>query len=303
MIANNQNIIYNNIIKIKRELVNVIMPEENEFERSIYSHNDPLDINELASLNDDISPEFIEQLQSQVSQDANKFTGRSSNQVSADGALFEEISAKNTEDKSLRIDIDNNIDDNFIKKYKAKLNKQQANTPEEKEILNISKPKVITNNEKIEKDNASATTGSNEIEELTNGSIIEKPVVQEQLSYNDSLDFLDDNIKYSKYVIYIDPENTDFIESLTVKERKNLINKILREQDDIALTKKRFNTVHNLLKHTIVGVITVAIAIPVLYCTVNASLEASINNYRRSKTIFQTLYKEKGKIKSNAINK
>ena len=135
------------------------------------------------------------------------------------------------------------------------------------------------------------------IDDLTSGNIIEKPAEQEQIDYNESLDFLDDNVKYSKYVIYVDPENTDFIESLTVKERKNLINRILREQDDIALTKKRLGLVQAIIKHSIIAVITISIAIPVVYWTVNASLEASINNYRRSQTLFKTMYKDKGKIK------
>ena len=120
----------------------------------------------------------------------------------------------------------------------------------------------------------------------------------EQKNYNDSLDFLDGNVKYSKYVIYIDPQNVDFINSLTVKERKNLINKILREQDDIAITKQRFRIVQTVIRHAIVAILTIAVSIPIIYFTINTSLEASINNYRRSQTIFQTLYKEKGKIQA-----
>ena len=93
-------------------------------------------------------------------------------------------------------------------------------------------------------------------------------------------------------------KNVDFINSLTVKERKNLINKILREQDDIAITKRRFQKGQTIIKHAIVAILTFAISIPVIYYTINASLEASINNYRRSQSMFQTLYKQGGKIKS-----
>ena len=50
----------------------------------------------------------------------------------------------------------------------------------------------------------------------------------------------------------------------------------------------------------IVAIITIAIAIPIVYCTVNASLEASIDNYRRSKSMFHTLYKERGKIRAQS---
>lgn len=265
-----------------------------------YSNQDSFDIKELATLNEDISVDFLEKLQNQVAQSASEFK-----EDSNDGVLFEEIvpnksqvnetseaqnesviqeetiqeSEKQISEDTLKVNIDDSLDDNFIKKYKAKINKQKNNTEQE------------SNNTKVKE-----TT--KDIGNLTSGNIIEKPVTKEQIEYNDSLDYLDDNIKYSKYVIYIDPENTDFIESLTVKERKNLINKILREQDDIAITKKRFNLIQSIIKHSIIAIITIAIAIPVIYYTINASLEASINNYRNSQSIFKTLYKEKGKIKT-----
>lgn len=257
-----------------------------------YSNQDSFDIQELAKLNEDISTDFLEQLQNQVAQNASGFVEKSN-----DGDLFEEVQPKTElpkEDKSEteqtvekvektpKINIDDSFDDNFIKKYKAKLNKQKVGGTTE------TAPVQDT------------TEKTKDIENLTAGNIIEKPIVQEQVNYNDSLDYLDENVKYSKYVIYIDPENTDFIESLTVKERKNLINKILREQDDIAITKKRFNMLQAIIKHSIIAIITIAISVPIIYYTINASLEASINNYRNSQSIFKTLYREKGKIKTTA---
>lgn len=283
---------------------------ENNQNKNVFNENDTLDINELAALNDDISPEFIEKLQNQVSQSANKFNGvKTVEAPKSDADLFEEVAsqtdvqpaeqneisptpqeqeAPKVEHKP-KIDIDNNIDDNFIKKYKAKLNKQQygnAAKDEDNELKSRAKE-------------TSQSTSPEEIGNLSGGNITEKPATTEQINYNDSLDFLDNNVKYSKYVIYIDPENTDFIDSLTVKERKNLINRILREQDDIAITKRRWSMIQTIVKHTIIAIITIAITIPIIYFTINASLEATINNYRNSQTIFKTLYKEHGKIQNN----
>ena len=280
------------------------MADENKTNNEVYSANDPLDINELAALNDDISPEFIEQLQNQVSMNAIALNGDSQTSVK-DSDLFEEpkktqdknVEKNNETSKSTFTGIDSNIDDNFIKKYKAKLNKQEASTQEQETVsgtLANATPKEID----VKPIQPKEVKDPKEIEKLSAGNIIEKPLQKEQKSYNDSLDYLDDNIKYSKYVIYIDPENTEFIESLTVKERKNLINRILREQDDVTITKRRLNLLQTVIKHSIVAIITVAIAIPVIYFTVNASLEASINNYRRSEKAFQILYREKGKIKT-----
>lgn len=289
------------------------MTEDNS-KKNIYNANDTLDINELASLNDDISPEFIEQLQNKIAQDASEFTGKpilsdNDTDISTDDSeLFEESqpekenpTSEKKENNENKLNLD--IDDNFIKKYKAKLNKQGI-TPQE-ETSNVSKSSDDTKNEdeieNLETPSLAQLHLSNkdentDINKLTKGNIVERPIKTSELEYNENLDTLDNNVKYDKYVIYIEPENKDFIESLTVKERKNLINRILREQDDIALTKKRYKLALTVMKHIIVAIITLSLSIPAVLWLVNNSLEASINNYRQSKTIFKDLYKEKGKI-------
>ena len=308
----------------------------------IYNENDTLDINELASLNNDISDELITQLQSQAAISAEKLTGKKTQDLVDDTKLFEEVpkqsmseesdSTQNAEEPSaivependtnkleqenlpdeaanqqkkdkekdkdksnIKANLDENFDDNFIKKYKAKLNKQMQGEPEEEELdTSIMARSQKTDTEKPPEYEYKGDS----IENLTNGNIIEKPVSQENIAYNDSLDFLDNNIKYSKYVIYIDPENTEFMDSLTVKERKNLINRIIREQDDIALTKRKMGNIQAIIKHVIIAILTITLSIPAIYMAINASLEATINNHRQSQNLFQSLYKEHGKIKN-----
>lgn len=278
---------------------------------NVFNEKDSMDINELASLNGDISPELIEQLQQKLSNEAKNFTSEEEQKpafnASDDTTLFEEPAnsqenATETSDATKEenpaevkapkkpIQLDKNFDDNFIKKYKAKLEKQKHNieSTENKTTANTISSSVFP---------AEDTTKPEEsIDKVSNGKITEKVLTNEQKSYNDSLDYLDGNVKYSKYVIYIDPQNVDFIESLTVKERKNLINKVLREQDNIAITKQRFYILQTVIKHAIIAILTISISVPIVYYTINASLEATINNYRRSQNIFQTLYKENGKI-------
>ena len=276
--------------------------------KNVFNDKDTMDINELASLNDDISPELIEQLQQKLTQDAQNLNAESTAQnqpafnINDDATLFEEPSAAANPGQEVKIEgevpkepapvkkdinLDKNFDDNFIKKYKAKLNKQQNESQEKNEAESTISSAAFAE-----------TPQQEDIEKISNGNITERKITPEQKNYNDSLDFLDGNIKYSKYVIYIDPQNVDFIEGLTVKERKNLINKILKEQNDIAITKQRFRIIQTVLRHAIVAILTIAISIPIIYITINASLETTINNYRRSQSIFQTLYKEKGKIQS-----
>ncbi len=270
-------------------------------DKNIFNDKDSMDINELASLNDDISPDLIDQLQEKLTNEA-KNLGKDASQSNIsnnfnendDSTLFEETNTKQEDTKiqeqpkKIEVNLDKKFNDNFIKKYKAKLNKQQEtkNKDSKKDVESQISNVAFSENVATEKN----------IEEISNGNIKERKLSKKQKNYNDSLDFLDNNIKYSKYVIYIDPENVPFIDSLTVKERKNLINRLLREQDDIAITKQRFRIINAVISHIIVALLTIAISIPVIYFTINTSLEATVNNYRRSQTIFQTLYKENGKI-------
>lgn len=270
-------------------------------DKNIFNNKDSMDINELASLNDDISPDLIDQLQEKLTNEAKNLGGDASQSnisnnfnENDDSTLFEETNTKQEDTKNqeqpkkFEVNLDKKFNDNFIKKYKAKLNKQQETKDKDskKEVESQISNIVFSENTVTEKN----------IEEISNGNIKERKLSKKQKNYNDSLDFLDNNIKYSKYVIYIDPENVPFIDSLTVKERKNLINRLLREQDDIAITKQRFRIINAVISHIIVALLTIAISIPAIYFTINTSLEATVNNYRRSQTIFQTLYKENGKI-------
>lgn len=261
---------------------------------NMFSERDTMDINELASLNGDISPELIEQLSQKISQNVKEFNAND------DATLFEEVNENNTQEVPTT-----NFEDKFLKKFQQKNSPTQESNNENNIADNIDESTISSDAfgdiEDTHSDSVEETIEQKEtpIEQVTNGKITEKEITPEQKTYNDSLDFLDGNVKYSKYVIYIDPQNVNFIESLTVKERKNLINKILREQDDIGITKQRLRIIQTVIRHAIVAILTFSISIPVIYYTINASLEASINNYRRSQTNFQVLYKAKGKISRN----
>lgn len=300
------------------------MAESNENINNNVSINDTLDINELASLNEEISNDFIEQLQTKIT---------NNNITENDGNLFEEISEKETKEQTK---FNSDIDDNFIKKYKAKLQKQQQTTLSDTEKTPLKHTKETTTNDsddkltakaqrqipsdeqteselnqskiKTDKNNTDITkqggdTDAKELVEndsistISGGYINEKPSSKEDTDYRNSLDYLDNNVKYSKYVIYIEPENKEFIDSLTVKERKNLINRIIHEQDSIAVTKQRLNKMQTIITHLIIAIFTITISIPILYWTINTSLEVTINNYRQSQSLFETLYKDKGKLK------
>lgn len=100
-----------------------------------------------------------------------------------------------------------------------------------------------------------------------------------------------------KYVIYVEPDNIDFMENLSVNERKAIINNILKEQNAISIKTKELNERKRFLSHAILASITFIIAFPIMFVGVNKALMATINNYELAKENFRKLYKEQGKIK------
>lgn len=138
--------------------------------------------------------------------------------------------------------------------------------------------------------------------------ILERPIEEEpilpviQNKDPEKLDPLEEaklNAVYKKYVIYINPENERFIDSLSIAERKKLINDVLYEQNMISEAQRRERQRNENIIKTLLCIVTFLIAVPVIYLIFNVSMEATIQNYRHSKTNFEVLYKETGKIKLN----
>lgn len=107
------------------------------------------------------------------------------------------------------------------------------------------------------------------------------------------------NAVYKKYVIYIDKDNENYIDSLTIGERKQLINNVLHEQRELSEAQRAEKRRKEVLIKFFIGLVTFIVAVPIIYLIFNISMEATIQNYRHSKSNFEVLYKETGKIKIN----
>lgn len=107
------------------------------------------------------------------------------------------------------------------------------------------------------------------------------------------------NAVYKKYVIYIDKDNENYIDSLTIGERKQLINDVLHEQRELSEAQRTEKRRKEALIKLFIGLVTFIVAVPIIYLIFNVSMEATIQNYRHSKSNFEVLYKETGKIKIN----
>lgn len=119
-------------------------------------------------------------------------------------------------------------------------------------------------------------------------AIIEEKKAKLPVKYN--------SITAKKYVVYVDSENIDFMENLTIEERKELINKILKEQNEITIQTQEFNKKSKALKHAILAIITFIIGFPVMFIVVNKSIESTMTNYQQAKQNVARLYKPGGKI-------
>lgn len=103
--------------------------------------------------------------------------------------------------------------------------------------------------------------------------------------------------KSKKYVIYIDPENVEFMENLSINERKIIINKILREQDEFIQQQIIKEDRRRYFLHAMTVLFTILIGFPLTFFLVNLSMNTTIENYQQAQKNFSTLYREQGKIK------
>ncbi len=140
------------------------------------------------------------------------------------------------------------------------------------------------------------------------GEIMERPKTPEDETppppppQEQSIDPLEEakmNAVYKKYVIYIDKDNEKYIDSLSIAERKQLINEVLHDQRNLSEAQRREQQRKEAVTKLILGIVTFIIAVPLIYLIFNISMEATIQNYKHSKSNFEVLYKETGKIKIN----
>lgn len=132
-------------------------------------------------------------------------------------------------------------------------------------------------------------------EELSDDSAIEAKLEKQILNIIKPPSKTDSNAK--KYVVYVDSENIEFMENLGLNQRRDLINKILKEQSLLNEEQRQLNKKKTYMKHVVLATITFIAFIPFLFVLVNKSLEATIINYQQAKQNFTKLYKQQGKIK------
>lgn len=108
-----------------------------------------------------------------------------------------------------------------------------------------------------------------------------------------------ENKNTKKYVIYIDSENVDYIENLSIKERKSVINRVLKDENAKGIAKREAIRKNKFIAHIILACLTFIVSIPLIFILINKATEISINNYKGARHNFSQLYKDNGKIQMN----
>ena len=191
------------------------------------------------------------------------------------------------EEENEEIEFDDNID---IESLQAQLQQHMSEdgvdyTPSA-EVLDGSNQLVPNNSEEdssLDIDNFVQSIENNETESETQNKQDEKLKLK---------------LGEKKYIIYIEPENIDFIDNLSIRERKKVINRLLKEEDTTLKKQKAMRERIKFINQVIIMVVTVVVSLPIFFVLLNKSIEITILNYQQSQQNFVKLYKEQGKIKS-----
>ena len=245
-----------------------LLEPANKSRSSASSKEDSMDVNELVKDGEtDFSLDLLDQLTNKISSEHN----------------LEEVPVASSETETIQSEVNPEVD----------TSQEEAPIDENEESINSV--------EALEEINTADTINQETEKTIVTEQICEYPINPMDTEYIQTLDYLEGDKRYKKFVIYIDEQNVEFISSLSIQERKDVINSILREQDDIRIQRREEERRKKLITHLLIGIITFIVFIPFLYLLVNQCLEATISNYQRSQNNFEVLYRERGKIKSTSI--
>ena len=197
-----------------------------------------------------------------------------------------------------------NVEENFdIDKHIDKI-KSQMNNDNQSENLNISDvPEDISqdvpNNEPSLEGYGNETDISesqenpenvNEIEELENSQ--ENTYDTQENEWQDPFG-TNANDAVKKYVIYIAKDFVPLIDSMDKDARSAFINESIQSKLQIEGKDKKWYSFVRVLRHIIVSVFTLLVAVPALFWLADKSITATVQNYEYVQKNFEKLYKEK----------
>lgn len=102
-----------------------------------------------------------------------------------------------------------------------------------------------------------------------------------------------ENDAVKKYVIYIAKDFVPYFDEMDTDGRSAYVNEALQLKIDLEGKDRKWHLFKRILRHIIVSVFTLIIAIPSLFWLADKSIKATVQNYSYVQENFEKLYKER----------
>ena len=102
-----------------------------------------------------------------------------------------------------------------------------------------------------------------------------------------------ENDAVKKYVIYISKDFVPYVDNMSKDERSAYVNEAIQLKLDMEGKDRKWHLFVRVLRHIIVSVFTLIIAVPALFWLADKSITATVQNYGYVQKNFEKLYKER----------
>ena len=102
-----------------------------------------------------------------------------------------------------------------------------------------------------------------------------------------------ENDAVKKYVIYISKDFVPYVDNMNKDERSAYVNEAIQLKLDLEGKYRKWHLFKRVLRHIIVSVFTLVIAVPSLFWLADKSITATVQNYGYVQKNFEKLYKER----------
>lgn len=102
-----------------------------------------------------------------------------------------------------------------------------------------------------------------------------------------------ENDAVKKYVIYISKDFVPYIDNMDKDARSAYVNEAIQLKIDLEGKDKKWHLFKRILRHVLVSIFTLIIAVPALFWLADKSITATVQNYGYVQKNFEKLYKDK----------
>lgn len=103
-----------------------------------------------------------------------------------------------------------------------------------------------------------------------------------------------EELRPKKFVVTANVDNVEFFDSLSVEERSEVFNEILADYIKKVDKIKGKKHLKKILIHLTIALLTLIVALPLLFFIVNQSIHFTVLNYKHAQTNFEKLYENHG---------